>query len=104
MFPICLLDKKKDPGRMDPVSNDPDKPAHCCVPRTDCGVFLTDQVRLVLAGCDNLTTEVKRARVLMDQKGEASEVGLLFKSMENQIKEIETQVTQLITEKPRFFL
>ena len=61
--------------------------------RTECGVFLTDHVRLVLAGCENLSTEVRRARVLLDQRGEASEVGLLFKSMENQTKEIETQVT-----------
>ena len=56
-------------------------------------MFLTDHVRLVLAGCENLSTEVRRARVLLDQRGEASEVGLLFKSMENQTKEIETQVT-----------
>ena len=56
-------------------------------------MFLTDHVRLVLAGCENLSTEVRRARVLLDQRGEASEVGLLLKSMENQTKEIETQVT-----------
>jgi hypothetical protein len=55
-------------------------------------VFLTDHVKLALAGCENLSTEVKRAKVLLDQKGEASEVGLLLKSLENHIKEIETQV------------
>ncbi len=55
-------------------------------------MFLTDHVRLVLAGSENLATEVKRVRVLLDQKGEASEVGLLLKTLDNQTKEIETQV------------
>jgi hypothetical protein len=60
-------------------------------------VFLTDHVRLVLAGCENLATEVKRVRVLLDQKGEASEVGLLLKTLDNQTKEIETQVLYATT-------
>jgi hypothetical protein len=55
-------------------------------------VFLNDHVKLVLAGCENLATVVKRSRVLLDQKGEASEVGLLLRSLDNQTKEIETQV------------
>jgi hypothetical protein len=59
-------------------------------------VFLNDHVKLVLAGCENLATVVKRSRVLLDQKGEASEVGLLLRSLDNQTKEIETQVSVLI--------
>ena len=53
---------------------------------------MTDHVKVYLSGVENLTVEVKRARVLMDKSGEGSAVGLLLKSMENQCKDLETQV------------
>ena len=63
--------------------------------RTDCGVFLNDHVKLVLAASENLGTVVKRARVLLDSRGEASEVGLLLRALDNQTKDIETQVKEI---------
>ena len=36
--------------------------------------------------------EVRRVRVLLDPRSEGSEVGILFKTLENQIKDFEGQV------------
>ena len=56
---------------------------------------MTDHVRVYLSGVENLTVEVRRARVLLDKSGEGSAVGLLLKSMENQCKDLETQVKMI---------
>ena len=67
-------------------------PLHLSDIKTDCPSFMADHVKVYLAGVENLTVEVQRARLLLDKAGEGSAVGLLLKSMENQCKDLETQV------------
>ena len=67
-------------------------PLHLNDMKTDCPSFVSDHVKVYLSGVDNLKVEVKRARLFLDQSGEGSAVGLLLKSMENQCKDLETNV------------
>ena len=67
-------------------------PLHLSEVKTDCPTFLSGHVKVYLSGVENLTVEVKRARVLLAKAGEASAVGLLLKSLENQCKDLDTQV------------
>ena len=67
-------------------------PLHLDDIKTDCPSFMANHVKVYLAGVENITVEVKRARILLDKAGEGSAVGLLFKSMENQCKDLEQQV------------
>jgi len=67
-------------------------PLHLDEIKTDCPSFMANHVKVYLAGVENITVEVKRARILLDKAGEGSAVGLLFKSMENQCKDLEQQV------------
>jgi len=67
-------------------------PLHLSDVKTDCPSFMADHVKVYLSGVENLFIEVRRARLLLDKSGEGSAVGLLLKSMENQCKDLETQV------------
>jgi len=67
-------------------------PVHLCDQKTDCPSFMADHARLLAAGLDYVAIEVKRIKVLMDAKGESSEVGLLLKEVDNQTKELESYV------------
>ena len=67
-------------------------PLHLDDIKTDCPSFMANHVKVYLAGVENITVEVKRARILLDKAGEGSAVGLLFKSMENQCKDLDQQV------------
>ena len=67
-------------------------PLHLSEVRTDCPTFLSGHVKVYLSGVENLNVEIKRSRLLLDKGGEASAVGLLLKSMENQCKDLDTQV------------
>ena len=49
-------------------------PVHLSDQRTDCPSFMADHAKLLAAGLDYVTIEVKRIKVLMDAKGESSEV------------------------------
>jgi len=59
---------------------------------TDYPTYMADHVRLLLAGLNNLETEVQRARALLDQAAESSAVGLLLKQVEALGKEVESHV------------
>jgi len=63
--------------------------------KPNCAVFLADNVKVYLAGIDNIRTEIKRVRVILDPKSEGSEIGHLLKALENQLKELETQVKNI---------
>eukprot|EP00090_Calanus_glacialis_P001815 TRINITY_DN11349_c0_g1_i1.p1 TRINITY_DN11349_c0_g1~~TRINITY_DN11349_c0_g1_i1.p1 ORF type:complete len:1330 (-),score=541.02 TRINITY_DN11349_c0_g1_i1:124-4113(-) len=67
-------------------------PLHLSDMKTDCPSFMADHVKVYLSGVENLLVEIRRARLLLDKSGESSAVGLLLKSMENQCKDLETQV------------
>ena len=67
-------------------------PLHLSDLKTDCPVFMADHVKVYLSGVENLLVEVRRARLLLDKSGEGSAVGILLKSLENQCKDLETQV------------
>ena len=67
-------------------------PLHLSEVKTDCPTFLSGHVKVYLSGVENLNVEIKRGRTLLDKAGEASAVGLLLKSMENQCKDLDTQV------------
>ena len=54
-----------------------------------------DHVKVYLAAVDFLRTEVKRTKIIMDPKSEGTEVGLLMKTLENQLRDLETQVKNI---------
>lgn len=70
-------------------------PMNLAESKTNCDVFLADHVKMGLAAVDNLRTEIKRCRVLMDPKSEGTQVGILMKTLENQLKDLELQVKNI---------
>jgi dynactin 1 len=67
-------------------------PLHLADLPIDCPLYMTDHVKLLLAGLDNIGLEVKRARSLLDRAGEGSAVGLLLKALDTQCREVEGHV------------